>query len=145
MANFSLFTKLHRWCYEKTQGRIGASLGKFPMALLYTIGAKSGQVRPVPLVYYSLDPTGIIVLGSNNGQPRPPAWYHNLRAHPEFDIRVGREMRRVRAEEIPEPRRSELWPQMVAFNPRIADYAARAGRTLPIILLRTLKESPKSP
>ncbi len=138
MANYAWFTKAHRWLYHKTGGRIGASILGYPMTLMYTTGAKSGQLRMVPLVYYPLDPAGIIILGSNNGQPKPPAWYHNLKAHPEFEILVGRERRRVRAEALDQARRAEVWPQMVARNPLIQGYADRAGRELPIILLRTL-------
>lgn len=136
MADFRWFTKFHRALYHYSGGRLGAKLGQ-PMALLYTIGARSGQVRPVPLVYYPLDPDGIIVLASNNGSPKPPAWWLNLRAFPEIEILVGTERRRVVAEEVDDARREELWPQMVKQNPRIKDYPRQAGRVIPIILLRT--------
>jgi deazaflavin-dependent oxidoreductase (nitroreductase family) len=138
MANFEWFSKAHRFVYHHSRGWIGGNLGR-PMVLMYTIGAKTGLVRPVPLQYYPAGPDGILVLASNNGQAKAPAWYHNLKAHPEIDIRVGRRMRRVRAEEVGPERRAELWPAMRQQNPAIEDYAARAGRVLPIILLRTLK------
>jgi deazaflavin-dependent oxidoreductase (nitroreductase family) len=107
---------------------------------LYTIGAHSGRGRATPVMYHPLDPAGIIVLASNNGQARHPAWYYNLKAHPEFDIRVGREQRRVRAEVVGPERRRELWPQMVRRHALIEHHARNAGgRELPIILLRTVK------
>jgi deazaflavin-dependent oxidoreductase (nitroreductase family) len=137
MANFEWFSKAHRWVYHHSRGWIGANLGA-PMALMYTIGAKTGLVRPVPLQYYP-HPAGILVLASNNGQPKAPAWYHNLKAHPDIDILVGRQKRRVHAEEIAPEHRAELWPEMRKQNPAIENYAARAGRVLPIILLRTEK------
>ncbi|HLG86930.1 MAG TPA: nitroreductase family deazaflavin-dependent oxidoreductase [Alphaproteobacteria bacterium] len=138
MANFEWFSKAHRWVYHHTGGWIGANLGA-PMVLMYTIGAKSGATRIVPLQYYPAEPEGILVLASNNGQPKAPAWYHNLKAHPEIDIRVGRDKRRVRAEEVGPERRAEFWPGMTKRNPAIERYAARAGRVLPVMLLRTLK------
>jgi deazaflavin-dependent oxidoreductase (nitroreductase family) len=138
MANFEWFSKAHRWVYHHSGGWIGANLGA-PMVLMYTIGAKSGVTRMVPLQYYPAEPEGILVLASNNGQPKAPAWYHNLKAHPELDIRVGRDKRRVLAEEVGPERRAEFWPGMSKQNPAIERYAARAGRVLPIMLLRTLK------
>ena len=137
MANFEGFARFHGWLYEASRGWIGAYLGR-PMALLYTKGARTGLIRRTPLQYYNLDSAGIVVLASNNGQPKAPAWYFNLKANPEFMVRVGRDLRRVRAEELPPDRRAEVWPAMRRQNPAIDGYQARAGRTIPVILLRTL-------
>jgi hypothetical protein len=62
-----------------------------------------------------------------------------LKAHPEIDALVGRERRRVRAEELGAERHAMEWPEMLKQNSSIEDYKARAGgRELPIFLLRTL-------
>jgi deazaflavin-dependent oxidoreductase (nitroreductase family) len=108
------------------------------MVLMYTVGAKTGLTRMVPLQCYPLEPEGILVLASNNGQPKAPAWYHNLKAHPDIDILAGRQKRRVHAEELSADRRAEVWPAMRKQNPAIDDYARKAGRVLPIMLLRTV-------
>jgi F420H(2)-dependent quinone reductase len=135
----ALFTKVHRFAFHRTQGRIGGRLGRVPMTLLYTIGAKTGQVRLVPLQCYTAEPEGVLVLASNNGQPGHPAWYYNLKAHPEIEALVGRARRRVRAEELDAGRRAQEWPKMLMQNREIERYRARAaGRDLPIFLLRTL-------
>ena len=109
------------------------------MVLMYTIGAKTGQPRLVPLQYYPAGAEGILVLASNNGQAKAPGWYYNLKAHPDIDIRVGREKRRVHAEELKPERRDDVWPAMRKQNPAIETYARNAGRVLPIVLLRTEK------
>ncbi len=133
------FTKVHRFAFHHTSGRIGGKLGHIPMALMYTIGAKTGEVRMIPLQCYPAEPEGVLVLASNNGQPRHPSWYYNLKAHPEIDALVGSERRRVRAEELDARRRALEWPKMLEQNRAIEDYKARAaGRDLPIFLLRTL-------
>ena len=36
---------VHQWLYEKTDGRIGRSLGGRPMLLLRTVGRKTGEPR----------------------------------------------------------------------------------------------------
>ncbi len=89
MANFEWFTKVHRFLYHHTRGVIGGNLGA-PMVLMYTIGAKTGQSRPVPLQYYPAGDEGVLVLASNNGQAKAPGWYFNLKAHPDIDIRYNR-------------------------------------------------------
>jgi deazaflavin-dependent oxidoreductase (nitroreductase family) len=138
MADFAWFTKAHRFVFHHTHGWIGGNLGR-PMVLMYTIGAKTGLIRPVPLQYYPAEPEGIMVLASNNGQPKAPSWYYNLKANPEIDVLAGRQKRRVRAEELTPEKRAQVWPEMRKQNPAIETYAAKAGRTLPIMLLRTIK------
>ena len=138
MANYLWFSKLHTKLYLATDGRIGHNLWQ-PMVLMHTIGAKSGVVRTTPVQYYPLDSAGIIVLASNNGQVKPPAWWFNIQSTPEFTIQVGREKRRVRAETVNAQRRQQLWPLMRAQNSNIDGYAEQSGRELPVILLRTLE------
>ena len=136
------FTRVHRFAFHRTNGRIGGKLGNIPMALLYTIGAKTGQVRMIPVQRYPVEPEGVLVLASNNGQSRLPGWYYNLKAHPEIDALIGSERRRVRAEELSAERHATEWPKMLKQNGSIEDYKARAdGRALPIFLLRTLKRT----
>jgi deazaflavin-dependent oxidoreductase (nitroreductase family) len=137
MANFEWVTKIHRFVYHHSKGRLGGNLGA-PMVLMYTVGAKTGLTRMVPLQYYPADPAGIMVLASNNGQAKAPGWYYNLKANPDIEILVGREKRRVHAEELSPERRAEVWPAMAKQNPAIDEYARKAGRVLPIMLLRTV-------
>jgi deazaflavin-dependent oxidoreductase (nitroreductase family) len=138
MADFAWFAKAHSFVFHHTHGWIGGNLGA-PMVLMYTIGAKTGLMRPVPLQCYPAEPEGVMVLASNNGKPKAPGWYYNLKAHPDIDILVERQKRRVHAEELSPERRAEVWPEMRKRNPAIDTYAAKAGRVLPIMLLRTVK------
>ena len=138
MADFAWFSKAHSFVLHHTNGWIGGNLGQ-PMVLMYTIGSKTGLERRVPLQYYPAEPEGIMVLASNNGQPKAPGWYYNLKAHPDIEIVVGRQKRRVHAEELSPERRAEVWPEMRRRNSAIDKYAAKAGRILPIMLLRTVK------
>jgi deazaflavin-dependent oxidoreductase (nitroreductase family) len=137
MANFEWITKAHRFIYHHSKGRIGGYLGR-PMVLMYTIGAKTGLMRVIPLQCYPVEPEGVLVLASNNGQPKAPGWYHNLKAHPDIQIRLGRDLRHVRAEELSPERRAEVWPAMLKQNRQIETYARKAGRVLPVMLLRTV-------
>ncbi|WP_101756779.1 nitroreductase family deazaflavin-dependent oxidoreductase [Oceanicoccus sp. KOV_DT_Chl] len=137
MANFLWFSKLHSRIYQATDGRIGATLWH-PMVLMHTIGAKSNCIRTVPVQYYPLADNGIIIIASNNGQIKPPAWWFNLQANPTFNIQVGREKRRVTAEQLSAQKRAEIWPQIRKLNSAVDRYKEKSGRNIPVILLRTL-------
>lgn len=106
-----------------------------PMITLTTTGARSGQPRSVPLVALR-DGDTIVLMASNWGQAHHPAWYHNLRAHPEATIaRRGRSATYV-AREATAAERARYWPLADATYPGYAAYRRRAtGRTLPIMLL----------
>lgn len=135
MANFAWVTKAHSFVYHHTNGLVGGWLGR-PMVLMYTIGAKTGLPRPIPLQCYPVDDDGVLVLASNNGQAKAPGWYYNLKAHPDIEIRLGRRKLHVHAEELSPDQRTEVWPAMRGQNRAIDSYAAKAGRVLPIMRLR---------
>src|SRR5881227_3454492 len=75
---------LDRLLLRLSHGRVSIPgvLTGLPVVMLTTIGAKSGKPRTVPLVGLS-DGDKVVVIGSNFGQTHHPAWYYNLRAHPE--------------------------------------------------------------
>lgn len=70
---------LHRW----SKGRLtapGVIIG-LPVVMLTTTGAKSGLPRTMPVAAIPFD-GDLVVLGTNFGQERTPAWAWNLAAHP---------------------------------------------------------------
>ncbi len=144
MADWQWVTRAHRAIYKATGGRIGGNLMGIPMVMMHTIGAKSGEVRSIPVACYE-HPEGLLVLASNNAGPKMPAWWHNMRANPEFDIQYKREKRRVRAEEISEEERLKYWDMMADINPRIVHYWHTAqteyNRRIPVVLLRTISST----
>jgi deazaflavin-dependent oxidoreductase (nitroreductase family) len=82
---------------------IGGGPGPLPTLLLIARGAKSGKLRPLPLLYQEVDGK-YVVIGSKGGAPTHPAWYVNLKGNPECEIRVG--SKRMRARTYGERRRA---------------------------------------
>lgn len=72
---------------KATRGRLKLSLN-LPMVVLTSIGARTGKPRDVPLAYFT-DGDDVILIASNYGGTTHPAWYHNLRAHPECQLHIG--------------------------------------------------------
>jgi deazaflavin-dependent oxidoreductase (nitroreductase family) len=103
--------------------------------MLTTTGVRSGQPRTVPVL--GLPTTeGLVVVASNFGQERHPAWLGNLRAHPEATIAVDGTTRGVRAVEIEGERRARIWEQGLDVYPGWAQYERRAAhRRIAIFVL----------
>ena len=56
-----------------------------PMVQLTTTGARSGLPRTLPIIGVP-DGDRLVLVASNYGQARNPAWYHNLTAHPDCSV-----------------------------------------------------------
>ncbi len=120
-----------------TAGRKTASsiLSGLPVITLTTTGAKSGQPRSVPLIGIP-DGPHIILVASNWGQARHPAWYHNLRAHPEVTVTMNGRTHPYTARQLEGDERDRCWQKAVDTYAGYAAYVRRAGnRHIPVILL----------
>jgi deazaflavin-dependent oxidoreductase (nitroreductase family) len=135
VANWQWFTRAHRAVYEWSDGRLGARLAGRPMLLLTCTGRRSGREHTVPLACFP-DGEDLVVVASNDGLDRDPAWWLNLEAHPEARVRFGRELRRVRAERATPEERARLWPELKRVNPPYARYERRTAREIPVVMLR---------
>lgn len=83
------YLKFHKYLYEKSDGRVGKHSGGVPALLITTTGRRSGLARTNGLTYCR-DRGDLIVVASNGGSDRPPAWFLNLQADPRVTVRVGR-------------------------------------------------------
>lgn len=125
----------HVRIYRLTNGAIGHRFpGAPPMLLLDHVGAKSGVKRTTPLVYVEDDPN-VVLIASKGGHPRNPAWYHNLRAHPDTTVQIGSELRPVQARVATPPERKRLWPKAVATYAGYDGYQQRTKREIPLVIL----------
>jgi deazaflavin-dependent oxidoreductase (nitroreductase family) len=114
--------------HRLTRGRatLGSLVSGLPVVMLTTTGARSGKPRTVPVLGIPAD-DGLAVIASNWGQERPPAWDHNLRAHPDASIAIGRTSRRVRAVVADGERRERIWREGLEVYPGWSQYERRAG------------------
>lgn len=131
-------TKLHVALYRRSGGRLGRHLPGMPGArilLVDHIGARTGVMRTSPVMYHR-EGDVFAVAASKAGQPTNPAWFHNLRAHPDTTIQVGSSVIDVRARVAGDEERDRLWPKFVAFYPGYEFFERNArGRRIPIIVL----------
>lgn len=100
--------KLNVPVYRLTRGRVGGRVGKGPVLLLTTTGRKSGEPRTAPVLYLA-DGDGFVVINTNAGNAKVPAWSLNLRAHPEAEVEVKGRRTKVRARLAEGQERADLW------------------------------------
>lgn len=134
----NVFPAVDRWLIPRSRGRLKVALGQ-PILLLHTRGARSGESRTTPLLYTPHD-GGFIVVASKAGAPRHPAWYHNIRAHPEaVTVELGGQHIAVRPRVVEEPERSELWHTANDNYNGYDTYQRRTGgRAIPVVLLQPI-------
>jgi deazaflavin-dependent oxidoreductase (nitroreductase family) len=128
---------VHQWLYERSDGRIGHRLIGVPTALLRTTGRRTGQVRTSALVY-ARDGADYLVVASNGGSDRPPAWLLNIEAEPKVEFQVGRNRipASARAVTADDPDYQRLWKLVNDNNHRRYDgYQAKTSRKIPIVVV----------
>jgi deazaflavin-dependent oxidoreductase (nitroreductase family) len=126
--------KLHVPIYRLTRGRLMGSVGRAPVMLLTTTGRKSGQQRTAPVVYVR-EGERLVVIGSNAGNERPPAWALNLEANPDADVDVRGERLQVRARVAEGEEREELWRRMTDQLDSFDVYKTRTARDIKLFVL----------
>lgn len=133
-------TGLHLWLYQWTGGVIGHRLGPLPNLLLTTIGRRSARPRTTILTYIA-DGGQLALIASNFGSRTPPQWYRNLEARPSATVQLKRRRWPVRARPATEAERTRLWAAALTIWPRYADYAERAERVIPIVVLEPVDDT----
>lgn len=132
------FTRWHRWTYRWTGGRgvLARALG-MDMILVTARGRRSGELRTVPLGAIRHGDTWIVV-GSNAGKAREPAWAGNLRADGDVRVEHRDAVRRYRAHEATPDEAATLWPIVTAAYPGYGIYRERTTRPVALFVLEPL-------
>jgi deazaflavin-dependent oxidoreductase (nitroreductase family) len=133
-----ILDRLDRLTFRITRGRHLASslLSALPVAMVTTVGARSGQRRTVPLLALPTD-DGLAVIGSNYGRPKHPSWRHNLRANPDGEVDVEGERWPFHAVEVEDERRERIWQTALRTYPGFSTYAKRCSpRRISVFVLQ---------
>jgi deazaflavin-dependent oxidoreductase (nitroreductase family) len=122
--------------YEGSGGREGTTLldTGLPVIIVTHTGNKTGAIRKTPLMRVK-DGDSYVLIGSQGGAPKNPAWVHNLRVNPDVEIRDETVVQKMRVREVEdEAERSRLWKLAVAAYPPYADYQKRTSRRIPVFV-----------
>jgi deazaflavin-dependent oxidoreductase (nitroreductase family) len=130
--------KVGRWqtaVYELTGGRLWNTFLGGPVAILTTVGRKSGLVRKVPLLYLC-DGDNVVMTASKGGMSKLPVWYFNVVAADTVDIQIGSVKKTYRMREASREEEMRLWPKLEAMYPDYKEYRARTDgvRHIPVLI-----------
>jgi len=118
--------------FRANNGRV-AMFADYPMIILHTIGARSGNLLLVPLVLTIRDNGDKILFASFAGSQKNPAWVYNLRSNPEIDIELAEGIFRAKAVEYDETKSKELVSGQAEISEQFAQYVTSAApRQIPV-------------
>ena len=131
------FLRFHQAVYEATGGFAGHRMLGVPCLLLTSVGRKSGKRRTAALVY-ATDGDAQVVVASNGGADRPPAWLHNVKAQPEVEVQIGRRRFQATAAVVgrDDPEYARLWTLVNQNNRgRYDAYQRKTDRAIELVRL----------
>lgn len=132
LSGWSLMTAQYAWANGTTY---------VPTLMLWTIGARSGEIRSCCLPFFRVG-DDLVVRGSNGGGPTDPHWVHNVRAHAPAWIRVARENRAVEAHVAEGAEWDRLYAELCRQSRSTKAYQDMcAPRQLPLVVLRHRKRA----
>ena len=120
---------------EESRGNQGKIAGRgFPILLLTTTGAKTGERRVSPLAYEAGDDV-LYVIAAKRGAPTHPAWYFNLVANPDVTVEVGSETYEATASSLQGEERDRVYAKMAAALPVYGEYQEKTDRVIPVVAI----------
>lgn len=127
--------KLQTTVYELTGGRLWNTFLGGPVAILTTVGRKTGKVRKVPLLFLE-DGDNVVMTASKGGMTKLPIWYHNVVAAQTSDIQVRNKKKTYKMREADASEEERLWPLLEAMYPDYIEYRARTAgvRHIPVLI-----------
>jgi deazaflavin-dependent oxidoreductase (nitroreductase family) len=137
VINWKYFGRVHKLLYRLSGGRYGARMGWIDVALVTTLGRKSGKQRTVPIACYPYRDS-VAVSASNSGLESHPAWYLNMQSNPRVTVQLGQETFEALAEEVPIAEREALWASVVKINKHQGEYLDKVQREIPLVWFRRL-------
>ncbi len=129
--------RIHHSLYVATDGRFGHRSIGVPSLLLRTKGRRTGTERVATLIY-ARDGDDYVLVASNGGHDRAPAWLLNIEAEPRVGVQVGRRRTTGRARVVgaQDAEHERLWRLVNANNhARYEGYQRRTQRPIPVIVV----------
>ena|SRR3712207_1884340 len=120
--------------FKLSRGRRFARFAGVPIVVIETTGRHTGKRRTTPVAHLE-HPLGTLVVASDGGSERHPAWYLNLRADPRATIWTPQGRRSVVARELPPAERDAVWADLCRHNPGYVRYQSGTSRTIPVLVL----------
>ena len=134
-VKFRVLSGVHRAVFDLSKGRLANRGAGMPVLKLTTVGRRSGARRSTMLTAPVCDGDTVVLVASKGGDDRDPAWYLNLRDHPEVEVTMGGRTRTMRARWRRWRRRPNCGRACRPVHPGYARYQQRTTRDIPLVVL----------
>ena len=124
-------TSLQAFIYKTTKGNIWSTIKNCNICVVHMRGAKTGKKRVVPLMHVPYE-QGVILVASLGGADVNPTWYWNLKKNPKIEVFVGSEKLNLRAKQVEDHVKSDLWPLICSCYPDFENYQKSTKRNIPV-------------
>jgi len=131
---YQQFARVHGALLIRTKGRPRWLGWRQTALVLETVGRRTGELRQLPLLCLRYG-DAFVVLASNYGQERPPAWWFNLEAQPDCQVLWDGRRIPVRARVSAGDERAKLVERGCAYNSNWHDYLTTVEREIPLVVL----------
>lgn len=126
--------------FRASGGRLTSTIvPTLPMLSLTVPGRRTGRPRTVQLAYHR-DGDDLLVVASAMGQPRHPAWRHNLLAAGRAEVLVRGERFPVVARRLDPEEKRRLWPAITRTIPQMRTYERRTDRDIDVFRLTRVRD-----
>ncbi|HAM21227.1 MAG TPA: nitroreductase family deazaflavin-dependent oxidoreductase [Actinobacteria bacterium] len=130
---------VHRVILKGSFGKLGWAAMGMPVVELTTIGRKSGEARTTMLTSPLQEGDKTMIVASRGGDDHHPAWFLNLQANPEVEVRIGGgPKQKMHARVADSDERARMWPKLTADHKNYADYQASTKREIPVVILEPI-------
>jgi deazaflavin-dependent oxidoreductase (nitroreductase family) len=144
IADIPDITKMHIEALETIDDDVVWTAAGMKHLLMHNVGRRSGKLHKVVLPYWEDNADERIVCASFGGNPTNPAWYANISdtaANPEVLIRERQDWFWVAPVTLLGEERESIWQSLTRDRPFFNDYAKKAGRVIPVVRLRYVREA----
>jgi deazaflavin-dependent oxidoreductase (nitroreductase family) len=125
-----------RLANKLTMWRVRRSGEGGSLVVLTTVGRRSGAERQNPVRQFPEPDGGWLIVASAAGAADNPAWYYNIKAHPDrVRIEVGGRTVDVTAEQLHGAERDAAWKRITTEASGFAGYERKTDREIPVIRL----------
>ncbi len=131
-----LFWMTHRRLYRWTGGRLGLwrpKPGRWGAMRVTTIGRRTGHPHAV-IIGYLDDGPNLVSMAMNGWGDAEPAWWLNLRAHPDATVDLVDGHREVTGRAAQGEERERLWDRWRALDKDLDAYAARRSMETAVVV-----------
>jgi deazaflavin-dependent oxidoreductase (nitroreductase family) len=125
--------------YKKATSAEPLMFNGFPVLLLTTVGAKSGQERVAELGAFPDGDDAWLIVASKGGSATHPAWFINIAKNPDkVWAQIGNRKFKVGVEQLEGGEREAAYERIAKAAPTYAGYPKKTDREIPVLRLRAL-------